>query len=358
METIALQHHEQSLFDNSGSYISGKRLFYAHFKEIPCFLEINKISGKKVKEFIETTSKNDVLCCYKKQSVEKGNKEMKNINLIYCMNDGIFIDVEANELSILYPFINEKEAYKWAEKLKIFSVKEKPKITTEISLIRQTRHGLFTSELKLKKPTLDIIRHYNDDLQAVHQHILNTLKQKDKSGIILLHGAPGTGKSTYIRYLIHQQKKKIVFIPPKMLSCLESPDFTDFLIDHANTVFVIEDAEQLLISRNSQYNANISMLLNITDGLLGESLGIQIIATFNTHINNIDKALLRKGRLIALYEFKPLCIEKSKLLLAENNITNIEVKQAMTLADIYNTEQDNFAYTQNRASIGFASTVN
>jgi hypothetical protein len=54
--------------------------------------------------------------------------------------------------------------------------------------------------------------------------------------------------------------------------------------------------------------------------LLGESLGIQIIATFNTHISNIDKALLRKGRLIGLYEFKPLSMDKSKVLLEENGI--------------------------------------
>ena len=101
------------------------------------------------------------------------------------------------------------------------------------------------------------------------------------------------------------------------------------------------------------------MLLNITDGLLGECLGIQIIATFNTHVSNIDKALLRKGRLIGLYEFKPLSIQKSKILLEENGNTNSEIKQPMTLADIYNTEQTEFSFNNNkRASIGFTSGVN
>lgn len=100
------------------------------------------------------------------------------------------------------------------------------------------------------------------------------------------------------------------------------------------------------------------MLLNLTDGLLGESLGIQIIATFNTHLNNIDKALLRKGRLTALYEFKPLAIEKSKALLKENNVLNTDVTEPMTLADIYNTEPNNFAEVKPQRTIGFVSGVN
>jgi ATP-dependent 26S proteasome regulatory subunit len=131
------------------------------------------------------------------------------------------------------------------------------------------------------------------------------------------------------------------------------------LIENANTIFVIEDAEDLLVSRDQFKNSSISMLLNLTDGLLGESLGIQIIATFNTHISNIDKALLRKGRLIGLYEFKALSIDKSKKLLEENGIINTEIKQPMTLADSYNTEQNEFTINTNkRASIGFASGVN
>jgi ATP-dependent 26S proteasome regulatory subunit len=181
----------------------------------------------------------------------------------------------------------------------------------------------------------------------MHEIVLKNLHQKEKSGIILFHGTPGTGKSTYIRHLVHQLKKKVIFLPPKIAGSIDTPDFTDFLISNANTVFVIEDAEQLITSRDNSYNSSISMLLNITDGLLGECLGIQIIATFNTHVSNIDKALLRKGRLIGLYEFKPLSIEKSKILLAQNGVTNTEITQPMTLADIYK-----------RVSIGFASGVN
>jgi glucose-1-phosphate thymidylyltransferase short form len=84
-------------------------------------------------------------------------------------------------------------------------------------------------------------------------------------------------------------------------------------LNNKNSVFVIEDAEELITSREEVRNSNLSMLLNLTDGLLGESLGIQIIATFNTDVKNIDKALLRKGRLSQIYAFKALSIEEKPL---------------------------------------------
>jgi hypothetical protein len=114
---------------------------------------------------------------------------------------------------------------------------------------------------------------------------------------------------------------------------------------------VIEDAEQLIVSRDRDQNSSISTMLNLTDGILGESLGIQIIATFNTDLHNIDKALLRKGRMLARYEFKSLAREKSQALLQELGHTDAVAKGPMSLADIFNYEQDSFE--MERVGIGF-----
>ena len=147
-------------------------------------------------------------------------------------------------------------------------------------------------------------------------------------------------------------------MPPGLAGNLDAPSVANLLIQNANTVFVIEDAEELLTSRDTNKNSSISMLLNLTDGLLGETLGIQVIATFNTDLHNIDKALLRKGRLTAIYEFKPLSIEKSRVLLHESGIKDYFVHKPMTLADIYNTENESYQFkTNNRPQIGFLSNA-
>lgn len=209
MQTISLQHHEQSIFNDAGCYISGMRIFYAHFKELPCVIKLKEIADKEAIEFIEANASENILFCYKKQIIRNNKKDTEDINFIYCTKENIIIDIEEKELNIFYSFNKEVEAKMWANNLKEFLIKQISKrTTTEISIIRHTKYGYYTKEIDFKKPKLNLLKHYNDDLASIHQTIIKSLRQKNKSGIILLHGEPGTGKSTYIRYIIRQQKKE------------------------------------------------------------------------------------------------------------------------------------------------------
>jgi len=264
------------------------------------------------------------------------------------------LNLEAETVRVLHDDTQDEIASELIMTIKQFSIRERK--TQNISLIVNSRHGLTTSGLKIRKPILELFKNYNDDLLPLHKKMVTTLKQKDKSGLYLFHGIPGTGKSTYIRYLIRCINKKVIFMPPGLAGNLDTPDIISLLMNNSNTVFVIEDAEDLLLSREQSKNSSISMLLNLTDGLLGESLGIQIIATFKTHISNIDKALLRKGRLIAMYEFNALSAEKSMELLKELKAPLQLGNKPMTLAEIYNTNQKAVDYNNNsRPQIGFIS---
>jgi SpoVK/Ycf46/Vps4 family AAA+-type ATPase len=217
--------------------------------------------------------------------------------------------------------------------------------------------GLDTVDIKIKKPKLDINTHYNNELSSIHSSTLSYLKSNEKSGLHLFYGPPGTGKSTYIRYLLRSIRKPVIFIPPGLASNLDAPNFTSFLIKNTDTVFVIEDAEDLLVSRNGSRNASLSMILNLTDGLLGECFGIQIIATFNTDLINIDKALLRKGRLLTKYEFGKLSVEKSRSLLHSLGHYKFMVEQPMTLAEIFNIQEVGYDIKSERTPIGFLANA-
>ncbi|MCB1178700.1 MAG: AAA family ATPase [Leptospiraceae bacterium] len=134
---------------------------------------------------------------------------------------------------------------------------------------------------------------------------------------------------------------------------LELPEFTNLLIDNPGSILIIEDAEEILVTRESGRNSAISTLLNLSDGLLGESLGIQIICTFNTNITEIDLALLRKGRLKSYYEFHPLTIEKSNNLLKTINKNN-STEKPLTLSEIFHfNDPEVFNVKENQ--IGFVS---
>ena len=96
-----------------------------------------------------------------------------------------------------------------------------------------------------------------------------------------------------------------------------------------------------MIDRKHNRDSSVSNLLNLSDGLLSDCLSVQIICTFNSSLNLIDSALMRKGRLIARYEFGKLSIEKSQLLSRHLGFETI-ITQPMTVAEIANQNEKQY----------------
>jgi len=137
-----------------------------------------------------------------------------------------------------------------------------------------------------------------------------------------------------------------------MAGAITNPDLISILIDNPNSVFIIEDAENIVVDRDQDGHSPVSALLNISDGLLSDCLDIQIICSFNTDISKIDNALMRKGRLIAKYEFKELEANKAQILSNKLGFTT-SLSTPMTLAAIYNQEESDFQQKKRRNAIGF-----
>jgi SpoVK/Ycf46/Vps4 family AAA+-type ATPase len=199
--------------------------------------------------------------------------------------------------------------------------------------------------MEIKKTRLDLNLFYENDFIEVDEMIQKRLKQKNDKGIVLLHGLPGTGKTTYLRYLIGKIKKRVLFLSPNVAANLMNPDFIDLLIDNPNTVLIIEDAENILMDRNLSNDSSVSNLLNISDGLLADFLNVQLICTFNSPLTMVDDALMRKGRLISKYEFRKLSIDKSQKLSDYFGYRNI-VRKPMTVAEISNQKEKEFEIKQ------------
>lgn len=229
-----------------------------------------------------------------------------------------------------------------------FELKEEPDEPRVYLVLRDSYEDFvkYPIELNVK----DMEGNYNDDLP--HDKI-NEILRKKESALLLLHGDPGTGKSSYIRNLVKENCKDVSFlyIDPSTFRFMNDSSFISFLSENHDCVLILEDCESLLKSRDTNYNDLISVLLGLSDGLLGDAFNLKFICTFNTDYHTIDKALLRKGRLKMKYEFKKLAKDKVAAILKKQNITNVEPKE-MSLAEVYNILEENGGETK-RKSVGF-----
>ncbi len=335
-------------------YVNCSRIYFAYFKTIPSLKIIGGINDIQAMRWIESNLADQIVRKHARQVYNKKLRKSVYMTINYVLKDAILIKVEHfGDCAILFTEESEEKAEVILYKLKNFIRPLSSSLTTLI----QDGNGLKLVDITNKKPKMSLSSNYNDDLTELHNNIISDLKKRSNSGLFLFHGTPGTGKSTYIRYLMQHINKKVIFLSPKIAGTLDSPALVNILINEPNSVLVIEDAEDLLTSREKGNSTSISMLLNLTDGLLGESLGIQVICTFNSPLINIDKALLRKGRLKALYEFKPLSVLKSLALLKKLGVEDKTAYEPMTLADIYNIKEQHFEFEKSRKKIGFGVGV-
>jgi hypothetical protein len=64
--------------------------------------------------------------------------------------------------------------------------------------------------------------------------------------------------STPFRYLISTVNKKVIFLPPNMADTITNPDLISILIDNLNSIFVIEDAENIVIDREKDGHSPVT----------------------------------------------------------------------------------------------------
>ena len=267
-----------------------------------------------------------------------------------------YIDTSSDTGLIVYCQDEEKGAALYKLYIKSITKTAPPEQRKQISLILAKPGGGYTlMDSDIKQVKVSIEKHYNDDFKKADKTIKDFIDEEDTSGLVILNGVKGTGKTTYIRHLINNSGRRFVYLTKEMASALTDPSFIAFLTEIKGCVLVIEDCENLVAARNQgNQSTGISNILNMCDGLLSDIFNIKIIATFNEDIAKVDDALLRKGRLVYRYEFKELSVEKTNALFKSLKIDHVS-ETGMTLADIFNYEKDNGSETKEKKKIGFSA---
>jgi hypothetical protein len=139
--------------------------------------------------------------------------------------------------------------------------------------------------------------------------------------LLIMHGSPGTGKTTALRALARSWRdwcQVDVVIDPQAL--FTDPGYLARVAagGQAGTdsrrwrLLLLEDSDDLIRADGlTATTQQLSRLLNLTDGLLGQGGNVIVAVTTNETIGRLHPAVLRPGRCMAQIEVGPLPYEQA-----------------------------------------------
>jgi ATPase family associated with various cellular activities (AAA) len=324
----------------NGSFLDSKALFLHCFSTLPSIHFINQIDGEKAFALFKEEFEEQILNVHQYRWYKTKRKKYQFDKTVVVLKNNCLVEFDDDYCEILHHGNDELFLEEVTVLVNKFKERQKRE-PQEINLIVQNKFGLELKAMEIKRTKLDINLFYEDTFKETDDIITKRLNQKNDKGIVLLHGLPGTGKTTYLRYLIGKIKKRVLFLSPNVAGNLMNPDFIELLISNPNSVLIIEDAENIIMDRKYESSSSVSNLLNISDGLLADFLNVQIICTFNNSLAMVDSALMRKGRLIAKHEFGKLNAEKAQRLSKHLGFETV-IDKPMTIAEITNPNEKEY----------------
>jgi hypothetical protein len=176
-------------------------------------------------------------------------------------------------------------------------------------------------------------------IEDVDQYIKDF--DESSANILLLLGDPGTGKTSFLRYIMQRFSKNAMTTYDESIMAGDEIYIT-FISSRNFNYLMLEDSDLILGSRGHDSNATMSKILNAADGLVPLSKKKFIFTANIKDSSKIDEAFLRPGRCFDVLNFRPLTeIEAQAAAKSIGKTLDTKAKE-YTIAEIFNGSQKNY----------------
>ena len=210
-----------------------------------------------------------------------------------------------------------------------------------LNVVSLSNNSIELEEIKYDDIDIDNIEEYYS--KQTFKDLSKWLKKskKQQSGLSILYGKRGTGKSSAIKYLATKLDRNLIFVPNNLVDLtINSSDFSKFLRKHENPILILDDCEMIFNEFFTKSNIIVNNLMQLVDGLLSNKLSI--ITIFNVEDKSeIDHNLIECNNLIDIIEFTDLSNSEANQLSELLGYKQKHKNDIRLLDLIKNTKSDN-----------------